>query len=85
MRSCMWSEYLTGAGTPVCEDHGKTDSLKDAGNTTYGNGVERSLLSEELGNDLVNVVSSCSFMRIRLKEEKHTEGAADPRKIRPPR
>jgi hypothetical protein len=39
-------------GSPPGEEKGETDSLEDTGNSTDGDGVERSLLSEDLGNEL---------------------------------
>lgn len=37
---------------PVGEEHGEADGLKDAGQRTDGNGVERTLLGDDLGDDL---------------------------------
>jgi hypothetical protein len=44
-----------GSGAPVCEEHAETDGLKQAGQNTNCNGVERSLLRNNTGNDLENV------------------------------
>lgn len=41
-----------GAGAPPGQDHGETDGLEDTSNTADGDGVERSLLGEELRDDL---------------------------------
>jgi hypothetical protein len=35
-----------------CEEERKTDSLKDAGKSTYSNGIKRTLLSNDLGDEL---------------------------------
>ena len=40
-----------GAGTPVGEEHAEADRLEDAGESTNGNGVEGTLLGEDLGDD----------------------------------
>jgi hypothetical protein len=44
-----------GAGSPVGEEQAEANSLEDAGDGTYGNGVERALLSQNLGDDLVSI------------------------------
>lgn len=41
-----------GAGSPVGEEHGETDSLEDAGKSADGNGVKRTLLGEDSGDEL---------------------------------
>jgi hypothetical protein len=41
-----------GAGAPVGEEQGETDSLEDAGNSADGDGVKRALLGDDLGDDL---------------------------------
>ena len=41
-----------GAGTPVGEEKGETDSLKDTGESTDSDGVKRALLGNDLGDDL---------------------------------
>jgi hypothetical protein len=41
-----------GAGSPVGKEHAETDSLEDTGNGANGDGVQRALLSEDLGDDL---------------------------------
>lgn len=41
-----------GAGSPPGEEYRQTNSLKDLGNGAGSNGVEGSLLSEGLGNEL---------------------------------
>ena len=52
-----------GSGSPVCEEHAETDSLKQAGQNTNCNCVERSLLCNNTGNDLRNV--SIVFVLVR--------------------
>ena len=52
-----------GSGAPVCEEHTETDSFKQAGQNTNCNSVERSLLSNNTGNDLRNV--SIVFVLVR--------------------
>lgn len=42
-----------GAGSPVSEEQAEADSLKDAGGSADEDGVERALLGENLGDDLV--------------------------------
>ena len=44
-----------GAGSPVGEEQAEADGLEDTGNGADGNGVERALLSENLGDDLDSV------------------------------
>lgn len=44
-----------GAGSPVGEEQAEADSLEDAGNSADGNGVERALLSKDLGDNLMAV------------------------------
>jgi hypothetical protein len=51
-----------GAGSPVGEEHAEADGLEDAGDGTDSNGVERTLLSEDLGDDL-KIVNSCSCIK----------------------
>jgi hypothetical protein len=41
-----------GAGAPVGEGHAEADSLEYAGGSTDGNGVKRTLLGDNLGDDL---------------------------------
>lgn len=50
---------LLGVGSPPGEEKGKTNSLEDTGNSTDGDGVKRSLLSEDLSNELD--YSQCQF------------------------
>merc|ERR1711939_1060551 len=40
-----------GAGAPPGHEHGETDGLEDAGEGTDGDGVERALLGEDLGDE----------------------------------
>jgi hypothetical protein len=47
---------------PVGEEHAEADGLEDAGDGTDSNGVERTLLSEDLGDDL-KIVNSCSCIK----------------------
>lgn len=51
-----------GAGAPPGHEHGEADGLEDAGEGTDGDGVERALLGEDLGDELEkgSVVSGCS-------------------------
>lgn len=44
-----------GSGAPVREEHAETDSLEQTGQNTYGDGIERSLLGDDTGDDLGNV------------------------------
>ena len=41
-----------GAGAPVGQEEGETDSLKDTGESTDSDGVKRALLGNDLGDDL---------------------------------
>lgn len=41
-----------GAGAPVGEEDAEADSLEDAGKSTDGDGVEGTLLSDDLCNEL---------------------------------
>lgn len=70
-----------GSGAPVCEEHTETNSFEQAGQNTNGNGVERSLLSDNTGDDLGNV-SVCLHTDCGLA---HTPGAAEAMKMREPR
>lgn len=40
---------------PVGQEQAEADSLEDAGKSANGNGVERALLGENLGDDLMHV------------------------------
>merc|ERR1712111_273823 len=40
-----------GAGAPPGHEHGEADGLEDAGEGTDGDGVERALLGEDLGDE----------------------------------
>jgi hypothetical protein len=42
----------TSAGSPVGEEQAEADSLKDSGNGANSDGVEGTLLGDDLGNDL---------------------------------
>ena len=41
-----------GSSAPVCEEQAEADGLEDAGQNTDSDSVERSLLSDDSGNDL---------------------------------
>ena len=56
-----------GSGAPVCEEHAEADSLEQAGQNTNGNSVERSLFSDNAGEELENV-----SVVIGLKGESRT-------------
>ena len=57
-----------GAGSPVGEEHAETDSLEHAGESTDGDGVHGTLLSEDLGDNLVEV-SACSWILIDMQND----------------
>jgi len=40
-----------GVGSPPCEEEGETNSLEYAGNGTNGNGIKRTLLGKDLGDE----------------------------------
>ena len=42
-----------GAGSPVGEEQAETDSLEDAAHGADGNGISRTLLGDDLGDDLM--------------------------------
>jgi hypothetical protein len=44
-----------GAGSPVGEEHAEANSLEDTGNGADSNGVERTLLGEDLRDNLCRV------------------------------
>jgi hypothetical protein len=44
-----------GAGSPVGEEQAEADGLEDTGNGADGNGVKRTLLGEDLGDNLDRV------------------------------
>jgi hypothetical protein len=72
-----------GAGSPVGEEQAEADSLEDTSNSTDGDGVKRTLLGQDLGDDLV-IVSTWSIQNIEA-EWWRTEGAAEAKKIKEPR
>ena len=43
-----------GASAPVCEEKRQADGFEETCNGTYGNGVERALFSDDLGDDLTS-------------------------------
>ena len=49
-----------GAGSPPCKEQAQTDSLKDASNSTNGNGVHRALFREDLRDDLQGLSTVCA-------------------------
>ena len=51
-------QNLLGVGSPPGEEKGETDSLKDTGNSSDGNGVDWSLLSEDLSNELFGLLAT---------------------------
>ena len=53
-----------GAGSPVGEEQAEADSLEDTGNGANSNGVKRTLLGEDLGDDL-DVVSMRLYRHIK--------------------
>jgi len=57
-----------GAGSPVGEEHAESDSLERAGKSTNGNGVHGALLSEDLGDNLVEV-SVCLVTSIGMQDD----------------
>ena len=72
---------LLGVGSPPCQEQGKTNSLEDTGKSTNGNGIKRSLLSEDLCDELQLI----SIRHNRTKVEEHTEGAELAKKIKDPK
>jgi hypothetical protein len=47
-----WYINLLGVSSPPGKEQRQTDSLKDTGESTNSNGIERSLLSDDLGDEL---------------------------------
>jgi hypothetical protein len=45
-----------GAGTPVCEEQAKTNGLEDAGKSTNSDGINGTLLGDDLCDELVMLV-----------------------------
>jgi hypothetical protein len=43
-----------GSGAPVCEEQAEANSLEDAAHNTDSNEVKRSLLADDLGDELGN-------------------------------
>ena len=72
---------LLGVGSPPCQEQGKTNSLEDTGKSTNGNGIKRSLLSEDLSDEL-QIISKGRYI---TKTGKHTEGAELAKKIKDPK
>lgn len=71
-----------GAGSPVCEEQAETDGLEDTGNGTDGDRVERSLLGDDLGDDLLYI---SQLYKMPFCRNEHTEGAAEAKKTKLPR
>jgi hypothetical protein len=46
-----------GAGSPVCEEHAETDSLEDAGQDANSDGINWTLLNDELRDELKRKIS----------------------------
>ena len=72
-----------GAGSPVGEEEGETDGLHDAGDGTDGDGIERALLGDDLGDDLRGMLGNARVITFWLGAR--TEGAALAKKIKEPR
>lgn len=70
-----------GSGAPVCEEQAEADSLEDSGQDANGNGIERSLLSDNSRDDLVKYVREAQYQEYPAL----TPGAADAKKIKEPR
>jgi len=49
-----------GVGSPPCEEEGETNSLEYAGNGTNGNGIKRTLLGKDLGDELCIISNESS-------------------------
>jgi hypothetical protein len=63
----LWARRLVegvGAGSPVCEEQAEADGLEDTGNGTDSNGVKRTLLGEDLGDDL-GAVSNADWIHVQ--------------------
>lgn len=43
--------------SPPCKEERKTDSLEDTGKSTNSNGIERTLLSEDLCDELSELLA----------------------------
>lgn len=63
LHPCTYLVEGVGAGSPVGEEHGETDGLSDAGSSTDGDGVQGTLLGDDLGDDLWEV-SDCPEYRV---------------------
>jgi hypothetical protein len=65
----LWARCLVegvGAGSPVGEEQAKADGLENTGNGTDSNGVERTLLGEDLGDNLFCVSIYAWELRIAM-------------------
>jgi hypothetical protein len=59
-----------GAGSPVGKEQAEPDGLEHAGDGTDGNGVHGTLLSDNLGDDLVTLVADnrrCGDSQVKLE------------------
>ncbi len=67
-----------GAGAPPGHEHGETDSLEDAGQGADSDGVERALLSGDLGDELCTTLArNSSVVRIVFTHRWSRAGEED--------
>jgi hypothetical protein len=68
-----------GAGSPVGEEERETDGLHTAGESTDGNGVERALLGEDLGDNLtlLTTISRLDMMTYRRSSRGEEDQRAE--------
>jgi len=59
-----------GASSPVGEEHAESNSLHDAGKSTNSNSVDGALLSQDLGDDLVQLARKEVFKGKNLPKEQ---------------
>lgn len=91
-KDAQFSSYMTlnplvegvGASSPPGKEDGKADSLDNLGKDANANGVDGSLLNEDLGDILCTVSYNFIFI-IESVKGKHTPGADVAKKIKEPR
>jgi len=56
-QSCACLGEWVGSSAPVCEEQAKADGLEDSGKDADSDGIQRSLLSDNGGDNLEHLIS----------------------------
>jgi hypothetical protein len=72
-----------GAGSPVGQEQAEADGLQDSADNSDGHNIKRTLLGDDLRDELSSV--SSDFGLLPLKRQKLTVGALPANKMIPPR